>query len=78
MESNGEMQVSVCAMKVTKDYVSRDDLNAMAVNQAIEFVIPSDKFESAKSACNQMKLKGKRFSTSIAPDLSSITIKRIM
>ena len=78
MESNGEMQVSACAMKVTKDYVSRDDLNAMAVNQAIEFVIPSDKFESAKSACNQMKLKGKRFSTSIAPDLSSITIKRIM
>ena len=78
MKSNGEMQVSVCAMKVTKDYVSRDDLNAMAVNQAIEFVIPSDKFESAKSACNQMKLKGKRFSTSISPDLSSITIKRLV
>ena len=78
MESNGEMQVSACAMKVTKDYVSRDDLMTMAVNQAIEFVIPSEKFESAKSACNQMKLKGKRFSTSIAPDLSSITIKRLV
>lgn len=77
MESNAAMQASSCVMKVTKDYVSRDDLGAMAVNQAIEFVVPSDKFESAKSACNQMKLKGKRFSTSIAPDLSSITITRI-
>ena len=77
MESKVEVQGSSCVMKVTKDYVSRDDLSAMAVNQAIEFVVPSDKFESAKSACNQMKLKGKRFSTSIAPNLSSITIKRI-
>lgn len=77
MESKVEVQASSCVMKVTKDYVSRDDLSAMAVNQAIEFVVPIDKFESAKSACNQMKLKGKRFSTSIAPDLSSITITRL-
>jgi hypothetical protein len=77
MESKVEVQGSSCVMKVTKDYVSRDDLSAMAVNQAIEFVVPSDKFESAKSACNQMKLKGKRFSTSIASDLSSITITRL-
>lgn len=77
MESKVEVQASSCVMRVEKDYVSREDLGAMAVNQAIEFVVPSDKFESAKSACNQMKLKGKRFSTSIATDLSSITITRI-
>ena len=56
------------AMRVVKDYVSRDDLTAMAVNQAVEFVVPSDKFESAKSTCNAMRLKGKKFSTKIAPD----------
>ena len=77
MDSKVEVQASSCVMKMTRDYVSREDLSAMAVNQAIEFVVPSDKFESAKSACNQMKLKGKRFSTSIASDLSSITITRI-
>lgn len=77
MESKVEVQASSCVMKMKRDYVSREDLSAMAVNQAIEFVVPSDKFESAKSACNQMKLKGKRFSTSIAPDLSSITITRL-
>lgn len=77
MEKTDVKQATPCIMKVTKDYVSREDLSAMAINQAIEFVVPSDKFESAKSACNQMKLKGKRFSTSIAPDLSSITITRI-
>ena len=77
MEGKVEVQASSCVMKMTRDYVSREDLSAMAVNQAIEFIVPSDKFESAKSACNQMKLKGKRFSTSIAPDLSSITITRL-
>ncbi len=77
MESKVEVRGSSCVMKVTKDYVSRDDLRAMAVNQAIEFVVPLDKFESAKSACNQMKLEAKKFSTSIAPDLSSITITRL-
>lgn len=76
MENNAGMQATVCAMKVTKDYVSRDDLRAMAVNQAIEFCVPRDKFESAKSACNQLRLEGKRYSISIAKDLSSITITR--
>lgn len=78
MVSKAENQATACVMRVEKDYVSREDLGAMAVGQVVEFVVPSDKFESAKSACNQMKLKGKKFSASIAKDLSSITIKRVV
>lgn len=64
-------------MKVQRDYVGRKDLTAMVVGQAIEFAVPSDKFESARSACNALRLKGMQFSCSVAPDLTSITITRL-
>lgn len=66
-------------MKVSRDYLSRKDLQAMAVGQTIEFVIPATKLESASSACNNMKYLGKKFSksTKINGDESSITVTRL-
>jgi len=80
MEKDVTTQTTTAAMRVTKDYVSRKDLMAMAVGQRIEFVIPDDKLESASSACEQMKRKRMKFSRSIkmTDNESSITIERLM
>lgn len=79
MENNQNQQPSAAAMKVTREFLSRNDLQAMAVGQTIEFCIPADKLESASSTCNNMKYLGKRFSKSvkIAGNESSITVTRI-
>lgn len=48
-------------LKVYKEYVSRDDLRAMAVGQELIFVVPNDKLESARSTCNAMRFQRMKF-----------------
>ena len=66
-------------MKVKREYLSRKDLQAMAVGQTIEFCIPQEKLESATSACNNMKYQGKRFTkkTIVNGNDSSFIVTRI-
>jgi hypothetical protein len=75
-----EKTTQVAVIKVRKEYLSREDLRAMAVGQSIEFVMPSSKLESASSACNNMRYEGKKFTKSIHiddnPEESSITVTR--
>lgn len=68
--------------KVTKDAVTRDDFRAMAVGEAIDFVLPGrGPFESAQSAAGQMKREHMKFSTKFSGNLEkdewSILIERI-
>lgn len=65
-------------MRVIKDAVSRADLRAMAVGQTLEFVLPTpNKLESARTACNTLKIYRMKFSTKINREQSSITIERL-
>lgn len=48
-------------LKVYKEYVSRDDLRAMAVGQELIFVIPDGKLESARATCNAMRFQRMKF-----------------
>lgn len=67
------------------DCVSRDHLRQIVVGQTIEFVIadnvPVDevigKLESARAACNQMKMRGLRFSCHFGKDGRSAIITRL-
>ena len=49
-------------LKVYREYISRDDLRAMAVGQKIVFVIPNDKLESARGTCNALRYYRMKFS----------------
>lgn len=72
-----DVTVESTVMKVQKERVSREDLRGMAIGQSVEFIVPFNKIESARSACNQLKLQGMKFSYKTAKDLTSITITRI-
>lgn len=52
-------------MYLEREYVSRDDLRAMAVGQVVGFKIPANKLESAKGQCNNLRLKNMKFSTQL-------------
>ena len=69
-------------LKVSKDSVTRDDLRSMAVAQRIDFSLPGkSQYESAVSACSQMKGEQRVFSTKFTGDKMadkwSILIERV-
>lgn len=80
MKEDVKTQAANGVLKVTKDYLSRDDLRAMAVGQTIEFVIPDEKLESASSTCSNMRFERKKYSKKIRmnADGASITVTREM
>ena len=64
--------------KVSKEIVSRSDLRKMRVGQAIEFCLNDPhKMESARSACNQLKIEGLKFKTKFNLNTTSILIQRL-
>jgi len=76
------MDVDTKILKVSKDAVTRDDLRAMAVGQKIDFALPGkSQYESAVSACSQMKGEQRVFSTKFTGDKEndkwSVLIERI-
>lgn len=69
---------NVTVMKMERDHVSRDDLRSMVVGQSIEFVLPEPgKLESARSACNQMRLFQMQYSYEFHIASCSIVITRV-
>lgn len=66
-------------IKVYKEYVSRDDLRAMAVGQELTFVIPDNKLESARATCNAMRFQRMKFACQlrVRDNESMAIIKRL-
>lgn len=66
-------------IKVYKEYVSRDDLRAMAVGQELIFVVPNDKLESARGTCNALRYYRMKFSCKlrVCDNESMAIVKRL-
>lgn len=78
MKSANETDSKV--IQVTVDAVTRDNLRAMAIGQALEFIVPGKgQMESARSACNQLKLEQMKFTTkfNVGDSSFSVYIKRL-
>ena len=76
------MEVDTKILKVSKEAVTRDDLRAMVVGQRIDFTLTGkSQYESAVSACSQMKGEQRVFVTKFTGDKMadkwSILIERV-
>ena len=73
-----EEKEKLCQITVHRDYLSRKDLRAMAAGQTIEFVLPDNKLESARTTCDHMRLYGMKFKCPFYRDgYTSVVVTRI-
>lgn len=64
-------------IQLRREYLSRNDLRAMSVGQAIEFVLPDSKLESGKQTCYQMRFEKKEFVPRINIENHTLTVTRV-
>ena len=61
--------------EVHKETVGRDDLMAMVPGQWTEFFLPEPgKLESVRSACQGLKIYGRKYTTMFHPETTSILV----